>query len=373
VLDPVEDVVSFLRSQPTLAGMTDDELAAVLQRMEEVTYADGEVIISEGDLLDDIFFLRAGEVTIHKWDEARENHHVIGRLGPGETFGDMSFLDGSPRSSTIVATGPVRALVIRTAFAELGEYRAKIARNIALANIERLRRTNEEYVSSLQAELEQASLTNRFGKFFIAILAVMAVNNGVNRLVAASGVDVKATWFNWASLILLVLPILVFIAGFKYPLSTFGVTRRNMARSALLGVAVSAGMVIAFVGYRLVLHFASHGWQGGLPCADMSNPRVFGPLVLFYAPHSVLQEFASRGVVQTALQTFLRDKRGHLAIGVTSMVFAMLHMHHGVVAIVVTFVASVAFGYVYRPHGNLAGVSIVHFVGGTIAEYAGWV
>ena len=90
-------------------------------------------------------------------------------------------------------------------------------------------------------------------------------------------------------------------------------------------------------------------------------------------PHSVLQEFASRGVVQTALKTFLRDERGHLAIGVTSMLFAILHMHHGLVAIVVTFAASVAFGYVYRQHDNLAGVSIVHFVGGTIAEYAGWV
>ena len=373
MLEPTEEKLAFLELQPMLAGMSHDELVTLLGQMEEVSYADGATIIAEGEMLDDIFFLREGEVTIEKWDDDRKNHHTIGRLMAGHAFGEMAFLDGSPRSSTVVACGAVKALVLRTAFADLGVRRSKIVRNIAIGNIERLRTTNEELVDALTAELEQANITNRFGKFFIAILVVMAVNSAMTHLVEASGVNPKATWFAWTTLVLLVLPILAFIVGFKYPLATFGVTRVNAARSARLGVLVSVGMLAAFVAYRVAVHVSTVGWEWSGPVVDTSNPRVFGPLVLLYVPHACLQEFASRGVVQTALQTFLRDERGHTAIGVTSMLFAILHIHHGAVAVAVTFFASVAFGYVYRPHKNLVGVSVAHFVGGTIAEYAGWV
>ena len=373
MLEPTPEKLAFLRSQPMLAGMSDEELVTLLRQMEEASFADGDKIITEGELLDDIFFLREGEVAIQKWDDDQVHHHTIGRLGPGEAFGEMSFLDGSPRSSTVVATGAVKTLVLRTAFADLGIYRTKIVRNIAIGNIERLRQTNQEYVASLQAELEQANLANRFGKFFIAILVVVAVNNAMTRLVEASGVDPKATWFNWTTLVLLVAPILVFIFGFRYPLATFGVTRVNAGRSAKLGLVVASAMLLAFVAFRVAMHVATEGWRWTGPLVDTANPRVFGPLLFLYAPHAVLQEFAARGVVQTALHTFLRDERGHTAICVTSMLFAILHIHHGLVAVSVTFVASVAFGYVYEAHKNLVGVSIAHFVGGTIAEYAGWV
>ena len=39
------------------------------------------------------------------------------RLGPGDFFGEMSLLDGGPRSATVVAETPLRLLVIpRRAF-----------------------------------------------------------------------------------------------------------------------------------------------------------------------------------------------------------------------------------------------------------------
>jgi len=370
---PSDEKLAFLGSQALLAGMAVDELGVLLGLMEEVTFEPGDTIIEEGEMLDDIFFLREGEVTIEKWDDGRTQRLVIGELGTGQSFGEMAVLDGSPRSSTIVAKGDVRALVLRTAFDELGPYRTTIVRNIALASMKRLRRTNDEYVSALRAELDQQSLANRFGRFFIAILFVLGVNNGLQRIVEVWGVDVKAAWFTWLSLSLLVLPILVFIAWFRYPLSTFGVTLANARPALERGAWVSAAMLLSFVLFRVVVHVATQGLEVTGPLVDTSNPRVFGPLLLLYAPHSALQEFASRGVVQTALQTFLRDERGHLAIGVTSLLFAILHLSHGVVAVLVTFFGSLAFGYVYRPHRNLLGVSLVHWVGGTIAEYAGWV
>lgn len=371
--EPTDEKLAFLAAQPMLAGMSVVELAILLRQMEEVSFQAGDLVIEEGELLDDIFFLREGEVTIEKWDEDKTQRLVIGELAAGQAFGEMAFLDGSPRSSSIVAKGDIRALVLRTSFDELGPYRHKIVRNIALGNMERLRRTNQEYVESLRAELEHVALANRFGRFFIAILFVLGVNNGLEHVIAVFGVEVKAAWFTWLSLLLLVLPILVFIAWFKYPLSTFGVTRANLRPALLLGAKVSVGMIVAFVLFEAGVHVATRGWRFDGPLVDTSNPRVFGPLLLLYAPHSALQEFASRGVVQTALQTFLRDDKGHLAIGVTSLLFAILHLSHGMVAVGVTFCASVVFGYVYRPHKNLAGVSLVHWVGGTIAEYAGWV
>jgi len=36
------------------------------------------------------------------------------RLGPGDFFGEMSLLDGQPRSATVVAETPLRLLVIHS-------------------------------------------------------------------------------------------------------------------------------------------------------------------------------------------------------------------------------------------------------------------
>lgn len=53
----------------------------------------GDVIFAEGDAGKCMYILRSGEV------EIRRGETVVERVGPGGIFGEMSLIDGSPRSA----------------------------------------------------------------------------------------------------------------------------------------------------------------------------------------------------------------------------------------------------------------------------------
>jgi CRP-like cAMP-binding protein len=66
----------------------------------------GQVLARAGEPGDRFFLIVDGAVRI---EVSPDTHH---RAGPGEFFGEMSLLDGEPRSATVVAETPIRLLVI---------------------------------------------------------------------------------------------------------------------------------------------------------------------------------------------------------------------------------------------------------------------
>ncbi len=72
-------------------------------------YGDKTVIIKEGDVQQEIFWILSGEVYITR--KMGDKYKVMATLGKGELFGEMSFFDKSVRSATVITKGPVEALV----------------------------------------------------------------------------------------------------------------------------------------------------------------------------------------------------------------------------------------------------------------------
>ncbi|MGO4341556.1 cyclic nucleotide-binding domain-containing protein [Pedococcus sp. 2YAF34] len=61
-------------------------------------------------------------------------------MGPGDHFGEISLIDGQPRSATVVAQGPLRTFAIpREAFQLLLDDHPEIARNLLQVLCRRLR------------------------------------------------------------------------------------------------------------------------------------------------------------------------------------------------------------------------------------------
>ena len=73
------------------------------------TYADKTVLIKEGEVQQEIFWILSGEVYITR--KMGDKYKVLATLGKGELIGEMSFFDKSVRSATVIAKGPVEALV----------------------------------------------------------------------------------------------------------------------------------------------------------------------------------------------------------------------------------------------------------------------
>ena len=70
------------------------------------TAAAGTVIFEEGAAGDEMYGIIEGEV------ELRTSHGVVHKLGPDETFGEMSIVDSSPRMATATATADTTLAVI---------------------------------------------------------------------------------------------------------------------------------------------------------------------------------------------------------------------------------------------------------------------
>ncbi len=65
------------------------------------TYKAGEVIFEEGSHGTSVYVLSSGKVEISKMVHGKKTPLEV--LGPGDVFGEMSFIDPAPRSATAAA------------------------------------------------------------------------------------------------------------------------------------------------------------------------------------------------------------------------------------------------------------------------------
>lgn len=93
-------LVTFLRSVPVFGGLEGRSLDRLIDLLEERVFEPGESIFNEGELGRTMYVLREGEVEVTR--QATSGHKVpIVRLGPGETFGEMTLVELQPRSATV--------------------------------------------------------------------------------------------------------------------------------------------------------------------------------------------------------------------------------------------------------------------------------
>ena len=137
-----------------LASCDEAELQLLEDRMESVSFAAGERIIQTGTSADKLYILIVGSVEVHlRLDGNR--HQRLDVFSAGMSFGELAFLDRSPRSADIVAMSDVQCRVISLPFfdslsADFPVLKSKILNEIALQLCDRLRLANIE-ISALRS------------------------------------------------------------------------------------------------------------------------------------------------------------------------------------------------------------------------------
>lgn len=99
-----DDVMRMLRSVPIFEGLSEKELRSVVETGKEIQYAAGHRIVQEG----------ATGVGFHLILDGRARVTIggdqVASVGPGDYFGEMSLIDGGPRSATVEAETELRTL-----------------------------------------------------------------------------------------------------------------------------------------------------------------------------------------------------------------------------------------------------------------------
>jgi CRP-like cAMP-binding protein len=108
---------------------------------ETITLKANEILMHEGSASNEMYYLQSGSLVVLK--KKGNELHTIGNIVAGELVGDMSFLDGFPRSATIKAlTDSVLLVVPHERFEKALEANPKWFKALLSTLLNRLRKAD---------------------------------------------------------------------------------------------------------------------------------------------------------------------------------------------------------------------------------------
>jgi CRP-like cAMP-binding protein len=131
----------LLGEVPLFQGLSKKELSAIAGSGKEVNHPEGREIVKEGSTEAAGFHL-----ILEGTAKVLARGRTVNRLGPGDHFGEMSLLDGGPRSASVVAETDVHTFSITAwAFRPLIDRNPSIARKLLVDLSRRLREATKSH------------------------------------------------------------------------------------------------------------------------------------------------------------------------------------------------------------------------------------
>lgn len=360
--DAGSSILDALTAYHAFARLDPETIAGIASVSEWVTIEPGEAIVREGEESDALFLLVSGAAAALR--RSGDEDVFLNEIEAGDCIGELAYLDGGRRTSSVRAQAPCELLRMPAGKlrelpggpAIVGELKGALAAVV----VARARRMSDDMLAAVRRELAIKTLQNQFGHFLFFTIAIFLVSTTLFYLVAEDYVkDVYDPGFSWQAILFLAVPCLIVIRVLKIPLADLGIKREGFRRSLLQSLAICGVITVPASVYLLA-------FDRGSPDVD-AGVAVDGLFLLQYFLHTMIQELGARGLLQGLFQKFLDDARGHRAILMTSTVFASLHLAFGVDAVIITFFASIIFGYVYLKQQNLIGVTVLHYWLGVLA------
>jgi CRP/FNR family cyclic AMP-dependent transcriptional regulator len=173
-----------------MAQLSPTDRTALTERARTRRWPVGAALFLEGELSSSVLVVVSGRVKVFSLTDQGEEI-VLAVRGPGSLLGDMSAVDGLPRSASVTALEPVVALVVPTpAFTDYLSTRGTAAMVLIRLIVQRLRDADRKRVefaaldTSARVARRLVELAERFGE---------PDENGV-RITVALSQDELAGW-----------------------------------------------------------------------------------------------------------------------------------------------------------------------------------
>ncbi len=137
------DKVDVLKKVPLFSELSRRHLDQIARHADEVRLDADRVLARQGEHGLEFLLIVEGSGRVER--DGKE----IARLGAGDFFGEMSLIDGKPRTATVIAETPVVLLVVhRRSFGHLLETVPGIQRKVLRTLCERLREADASLAST---------------------------------------------------------------------------------------------------------------------------------------------------------------------------------------------------------------------------------
>ncbi len=147
-------VAELLGRTAPFAGLDAAPLLALATAASVRTYRRGQYIVAQDDPGDAMFVLISGTVKVLS-NSAEGGEVLFCTLGPGDYFGELSFLDGKPRSASVLTAEATQAVALtRAALDRLLDAHPAIARSLLVYLTDMVRRLSEQASDLVFLDLE---------------------------------------------------------------------------------------------------------------------------------------------------------------------------------------------------------------------------
>lgn len=159
-----------LRNVPLFSGLDECELERLSVVSGRRRAERGEFIVRAGDNTDSLYILLTGRAKVTNSDE-EGREIILALLGPGEFFGEMGLIDGSPRSADVVAKEPCELLVLgATEFQRCLKDNFQVVVKLMQSLVRRLREADRK--------IESLALLDVYGRVARLLLEMSEEENG---------------------------------------------------------------------------------------------------------------------------------------------------------------------------------------------------
>ncbi|MBI4658849.1 MAG: polysulfide reductase NrfD [Verrucomicrobia bacterium] len=144
---------------PQLVSVSAATRQAILPKLSVVDVAAGEVVLCQGDTDNEAYLVLKGRIVVEREESGRRR--VTRSCGPGEQFGEVSALAGTPREATAIAEEPSQVLRVPTdALRDLMKY-PELKKTIRARMAERLMITDRALLT-LRSVVQISMVINVF-------------------------------------------------------------------------------------------------------------------------------------------------------------------------------------------------------------------
>jgi len=145
------DLADTLRTIPLFSGLSREDIAKILGKLEEKSFPAGATVFSQGDQGDSFYFIQSGAVQV-VLESAGGRKETIAVFGPQDWFGEMALLSGEPRAATVITVKETTVWRLnRAAWDELIEKHPTWLLHFCATLSKRLARLDHQYSQGQEA------------------------------------------------------------------------------------------------------------------------------------------------------------------------------------------------------------------------------
>ena len=277
-----------------------------------------------------------------------------GRFDAAKKIFDLTKRQACPSSIQTVA----EAFGMMAVRVEAREFRLQRA-------LDEIRRKNSALEDASRARAEFATMAS----FIVIVLSLYAIALSFMQNVVKLDINLRRASVESISFGFLMLQIVLavaFVMKHKPPPADYGWTFRNWRRSLSESLIVTGVVFLVLVVIKVLLVSFVPALHGA-PVFNWTNWGGWAMVTsyLFVAP---AQELIGRGFLQNSIERFLTGRRRTLlAVVLTSVQFGVVHLHFSFTTGAVAMVSGLLFGAMFARHRTIVGVSVSHFILGSLA------